>query len=217
MKETSKCRDSILAQLDESAQDFRFPDLEHGYSYTIDARLHGYADTERWALIVEVVGYNPRAGQVDDVLHTYGNCLTLGRPGFENDDFLARIDNFDEVEDPDEPETASGAAVVVRGRRIDLQAQSGEELSAVFRRSVPTHRDLLLADPDELRRRIPPDLPEVLRLEEWHQHNVHATKPSESQVYLQVADVLATGDPDQYRPTLPPNTPWSNWPESGGL
>lgn len=61
------------------------------------------------------------------------------------------------------------------------------------------------------------DVPEILRLEEWHQHDVHDTKPSESQVYLQVSDVLATGDPSHYRPTLLPNTHWSNWTESGGL
>ena len=39
----------------------------------------------------------------------------------------------------------------------------------LFRSLVPTHRDVLFADESELRRRIPADLPEVLRLEEWAQ------------------------------------------------
>ena len=217
MPDASKSTEWILAQLDKSAEDFTFPDLGHGYYFAIDSRLHAYADTDRWALIVEAVGYNPRAGDVIDVLHTFGNCLTGGQPGFENEDFLGRIDNFDEVEDDDQPETATGAAVVVRGRRIDLKAEPEEELIEVFRRLVPARRDLLLADTEELRRRIPADIPEVLRLEEWHQPDLFETKPSESEVYQQLAEVLATADPCRYRPTEQPNTHWSNWPDSGGL
>jgi len=29
--------------------------------------------------------------------------------------------------------------------------------------------------------------------------------------------VLATADASRYRPTLTPNTHWSNWPDSGSL
>lgn len=207
----------ILAQFDASAEDFTFPDLGHGYHFAIDARLHAYADFDRWALVVETVGYNPRAGDVLDVLHTYGNCLTSGGPGVENDDFLGRIDNFDDVEDEDEPETAGAANPVVRGTHLELSPQAGEDLSAVFRRLVPAHRDLLLADEVELRRRIPRDIPEILRLEEWHQPNLFETKPSHSEVYRQLAEVLATADPSRYRPSEEPNTHWTRWPDSGGL
>jgi hypothetical protein len=35
----------------------------------------------RWALVVEAVGYNPRAGNLIDVVHTFGNCLMSGAPG----------------------------------------------------------------------------------------------------------------------------------------
>ncbi|MBT9255294.1 hypothetical protein KMZ30_06855 [Phycicoccus sp. KQZ13P-1] len=147
--------DSILAQLDAAAEGFTFPDLGHGYYFAIDARLHAYADRDRWALVVETVGYNPRAGDVLDVLHTFGNCLTSGRPGFENDDFLGRTDNFNDVENEAEPETAAGVNPVVRGTQLDVSPEPGEDLSAVFRRLVPVHRDLLLADEIELRRRPP--------------------------------------------------------------
>ncbi|ADU47400.1 DUF7003 family protein [Intrasporangium calvum] len=217
MSDADKSLEWISVQLDKSAEDFTFPDLGHGYYFAIDARLHAHSDPDRWALVVEVVGYNPRGGDVLDVLHTYGNCLTSGDPGIDNEDFLGRIDNFEEVEDEDEPETATGADVVVRGSRIRLSAQPGEELSAMFRRLVPSHRHLLLADDVELRRRIPTDIPEILRLEEWHQPDLFETKPSQSEVYRQVAEVLATADPARYRPTEAPNTYWSNWPDSGSL
>jgi hypothetical protein len=205
----------ILAQLDEAAAGFGFPDLGHPYYYAIDARLHGYADDGRWAMVVETVGYNPRGRDVLDVLHTFGNCLTSGKPGFEEEDFRHRIDNFEEVED--DPETWSGSDVVVRGHRLHVDGRPGEDLWEVFRRLVPDHRGLLLADEAELRRRIPHDIPEILRLDAWHQPDVYETKPSESEAYRLVAEALSTRDPGRYRPTEEPNTHWSNWPDSGGL
>ncbi|MCF0092647.1 hypothetical protein [Micromonospora sp. MH99] len=208
----------ILDQLDAAAEDFRFPDLGHGYYFAVDARLHAYRDADRWALIVETLGYSPRAGNLIDVLHVFGNCLTTGQPGFGNEDFLSRIDNWDEIEDVDEPEIYCGNPIEVRGRRIAVAAEPGEELFDVFRRLVPEHRELLLADDVELRRRIPADLPEIMRLDRWHHPDlVQDTLPSRSTTFRQLADVLATGDASRYAPDLPPNTHWSHWPESGTL
>ncbi|EWM64142.1 MULTISPECIES: DUF7003 family protein [Micromonospora] len=181
-------------------------------------RLHGYRDAEQWALIVEAVGYSPRAGNLTDVLHVFGNCLTSGEPGYGNGDFLDRVDNWDETEDPDEPETYRGGPVVVRGQTIALAAEPGEDLVDVLRRLVPRHRELLLADEEELRRRIRVDIPEVLRLDQWnHPDLAGGLRPSESETFRQIADVLTTGDLRRYAPSLPPNTHWSNWPDSGSL
>lgn len=205
----------ILDQLDTAAEQFAFPDLGHGYYYAIDARLHAYRDARRWALIVEMVGYSPRAANVTDVLHVFGNCLTKGEPGYENEDFLDRVDNWDEIEDRDQPEMYCGTSIVVRGHRLAVPAEHGEELVDVLRRLVPDHRELLLADELELRRRIPADIPEIMRLDQWH-HPDDAL-PSQSTTFRQLADVFATGDVGRYAPDMPPNTHWSNWPESGTL
>ena len=43
------------------------------------------------------------------------------------------------------------------------------------------------------------------------------SRPSSYETWQQIAKVLATGNPHHYQPTLPPNTHWSNWPESGEL
>lgn len=48
--------------------------------------------------------------------------------------------------------------------------------------------------------------------EEWE-----TARPSSYETWQQIAKVLATGDTRYYRPTLEPNTHWSNWPESGSL
>lgn len=39
MSSEDKSAEWILGQLDQSAEDFTFPDLGHGYSFAIDARL----------------------------------------------------------------------------------------------------------------------------------------------------------------------------------
>ncbi|MDX3226325.1 DUF7003 family protein [Streptomyces sp. ME19-01-6] len=206
----------ILAQFDASAADFDFPDLGHVYYYAVDARMRLYRDEERWALIVEAVGYNPRAGNLIDKRHVYGNCLTVGEPGLLDEDFLQRLDNMDEVHDGEW--NYAGIPLIVRGRALEVAVEPGVRMWDACRALVPAHRDLLLADEAELRARIPADLPELLRLEEWHQpEDVCEEPPSESETYRQIAEVLATGDPARYRPTLKPNTHWSNWPESGWM
>jgi hypothetical protein len=145
----------VLAQLDQASADFQFPDLSHGYYYAVDARLHAFGDPARWALVIEAVGHNPRAGNLVDVIQTFGNCLTSGAPGYGNEDFHDRIDNMDDVESRDEPESYLGAApLVVRGHAIRVGAAKGEELSATFRRLVPAHRDLLFGDDAGVRRRL---------------------------------------------------------------
>ncbi|MET7372694.1 DUF7003 family protein [Micromonospora arida] len=208
----------ILDQFDTAAADFKFPDLGHVYYYAVDARLHAYRDAQRWALIVEVLGYSPRAGNLTDVLHVFGNCLTEGESGYTSEDILDRIDNWDEIEDVDQPEIYDGGSIVVRGRRITVAAERGEELVDVLRRLVPDHRELLLADEVELRRRIPADIPEIIRLDQWHHpYLLQDTLPSQSETFRQLADVLTTGDVGRYAPDIRPNTHWSNWPESGSL
>jgi hypothetical protein len=208
----------VLAQLDQAAIDFQFPDLGHGYYYAVDARIRAFGDAARWALVVEAVGYNPRAANLVDVVHTFGNCLTSGAPGYENEDFHGRIDNMDELESRDDPERYLGAVpLVVRGHLIRIDALEGEELSSTFRRLVPAHRDLLFGDHAEVRRRLPADLPQLLQLEEWNQPDLFETPPSQSETYQLIAMVLESLDPTRYRPTLAPNTHWSNWPDSGSL
>ena len=206
----------VLAQLDQAADDFQFPDLNHGHYFAVDARLHAFADAARWALVVEAVGYNPRAGNLIDVVHVFGNCLTSGEPGYEDEDFHSLIGNMDDVVAVMEPERYLGpASLIVRGHAVRVGAPKGEHLSSTFRRLVPAHRDLLFGNDDEVRRRLPADLPELLRLEEWNQPDPLVTRPSESETYQLIAAVLESLDPARYRPSLAPNTHWQNWPDSG--
>ncbi len=162
--------------------------------------------------------YNPCAGNLADVVHTFGYCLTSGAPGYENEDFHGRIENMDDVESRDDPERYLGATgLVVRGHAIGVDAPKGEELSSTFRRLVPAHRDLLFGDDADVGRRLPADLPQLLQLEEWNHPDLFEMPPSQSETYQLIAVVMESLAPTRYRPTLAQNTHWSNWPDSGSL
>ncbi|GAA1640778.1 hypothetical protein GCM10009679_52380 [Saccharothrix algeriensis] len=212
--------DEVLTQLDAAARAFHFADPDHGYLHAIDARLHAYRDEQRWAMVIEMVGYHSRAGNVIDVLHCFGNCLTGGAPGYGAGDFLERIENMHALEHVGQPGGRGGMVpVVVRGETLLARAEAGDQLWDVLRRLVPEYRDLLLADEQELRHRLPEDLPRVLVLQEWWHRDParHDQLPSQTETFQQLAQVLADGDVAAYRPTQRPNTHWSFWPESGTL
>lgn len=228
----------ILNQLDACARAFTFPMLDNGYVYLGDVRLTAYCDERRWALVIEVLGYGTREGGHDGVnnaLYCFGNCL-MRPPGTANEDFLSVTS--DGPEGPtfeDEfgfyvrPEARS---ILIRDELVALdltpEALTAREIELVdsprvngaemLRSLLPEHREALLAGDEELRSRLPSDLPEVLRLSGWHHPDVAGNElPSGSPTFQMIADVLASGDPGRYRPLDPPNTHWRNWPEGGTL
>ena len=90
-----KRSDKVLMQLDNCNSNFMFPFLDNGNVYLADTRMSVYANSSNWAIIIEVVGYNPRAWQTDgfdNCLYCYGNHLTK-KPGIDNDNFLFPIGN----------------------------------------------------------------------------------------------------------------------------
>ncbi|WP_460067494.1 DUF7003 family protein [Streptomyces sp. YKOK-I1] len=207
---------SILGQFDQHAGNGTFPDLNNGYVHPADVRLHLFGDTARWAMVVEILGYNPREASLSCVLYRYGNCLTGSGPGYGA--FLDRVDNMDEIDPEGTEEYVGEVPLVVNGTPLTVTAGAGTPLEEVFRELVPAHRELLLADGAELREEIPADLPLLLRLEEWNHPDDHwDTPPGGHETFRLLAEVLESGDPARYRPTLPPNTHWSNWPEAGTL
>jgi len=80
-------------------------------------------------------------------------------------------------------------------------------------------RDDVLANPEERRANIKPEMQLILQLEEWSHPNVvdKDCPPSTSETFQQLAKVLVTGDTTFYRPTGKANTHWENWPEGGTL
>jgi len=65
----------ILAQLDGCAEAFTFPILDNAYVYPADTRMTLFRDAERWAIVIEVLGFNSHmggTGGIDDALYCFG-------------------------------------------------------------------------------------------------------------------------------------------------
>ncbi len=237
MSQTAYTQGEILSQLDACCPDFTFPMLDNGYVYLADVRLSAYRTEAYWALIIETLGSNFRASGVYNALHCYGNCFAHPA-GLADDGIVAVLDDplnnpiFDE-EDRWDVQQEKGS-LRVRGKTIaydvsmkhllekgigeDTWDSGGVTITELVRSLLPEHHALLLATEEELRQRLPFDLPLVLRLDEWHHPDVVEDElPSGNEAFQMIADVFVSGDPMRYKPTLPPNTHWSNWLEGGTL
>lgn len=147
--------------------------------------------------------------------------------------FVYPIDAGDWQDDQnDEILAAEAREVVVRGQRqpipsVDEYAQRGIVVENPARVRVfelcrflaDVARDSVLATAPERRVSVLPDMTALLQLDEWHHPNVvdPDDRPSGSETFQQLAQVLATGDVAFYRPSQPPNTHWRHWPNGGTL
>ena len=69
--------DQILSKLENYKLGWycRFVELGHVYSYLIDGRLNVFKADDKWAIVSEILGYNPRAGSILLDISYFGNCL----------------------------------------------------------------------------------------------------------------------------------------------
>jgi hypothetical protein len=101
---------------------------------------------------------------------------------------------------------------------IELETPPQVHVFELCRYLADIEREKLLADAEERRISLPPDLRQILQLEEWHHPNlVESDLPSQSETFQQLARVLVTGDLSIYKPSHSSNTHWKNWPEGGLL
>lgn len=237
MSQSAYTQDEILHQLDLCAADYTFPVLDNGYVYLADVRLSAYRTDQYWALVIEQLGTDYRAGGLFNALYRFGNCF-VQTPGLANEDILAVMDSPDNYPIfPDEDHwdirikkgllrvrnelisyDVSPDNLLAHGITEDEQDMEAVTITELVRSLVPEHHALLMATEDELRRALPPEIPLILRLDEWHHPDViEAEIPSKNEAFQMIAEVLVSGDATKYKPTLPPNTHWSNWLESGTL
>jgi hypothetical protein len=228
----------ILKQLDTCAEVFTFPMLDNGYVHLANTQLRAYRDDARWVIVIEVVGFNYRAGGhdgIDNALYIYGNCLNHPA-GTSNNNFLFPTDDSDEGETFDDEASfylkPSIHSFLLRGQKypvchdrevytaigIELEEENTINAFEFLRFLIHETPDSFWATEAEIRVRIPSDIPEILTLKEWHHPDlVNEEIPSKNETFKQLAKVLETGDVKFYKPTKKPNTHWSNWPEGGSL
>ncbi|MEL6988675.1 MAG: hypothetical protein AAGK97_12700 [Bacteroidota bacterium] len=125
-------------------------------------------------------------------------------------------------------------------RKVGIEMNNSEDeigWCELGRYLVIEYSHLFRATDEELNKYLPEGLEKILVLDEWyHKDYVDAEDlmdmkdanvaedyfdrhgPFESyETYPMLAEVLATGNPQHYKPSLKPNTHWSFWPESGSL
>ena len=66
--------------------------------------------------------------------------------------------------------------------------------------------------PEPLRQKLQED---IIKRNESDRIEREKNRPGSYETWQQLADVIITGDVSLYKPTLKPNSHWSNWPESG--
>jgi hypothetical protein len=146
---------------------------------------------------------------------------------------LYPIDDESWIDDEDgERVSASASFLPLRGKPVPVPAPSDYASAGIVLQQPPRpfvfeltralafrDRDAVLATEDERRTNLQPDLQRILLLDDWHHPNVVDLEalPSGTETFRQLAEVAASGDTTHYRPSEPPNTHWSNWPDGGTL
>lgn len=237
-------KQDVLDVLDQCAEDFTFPMLDNGYVYPAAARLSVHADGTDWAIVVETLGYSPRAGQPDLNVATFTSKVPQPktRADYVNEsaylNYLTQhlhdaVEYFWPLEGDwsDDDSLPPGEIIRLRGEEVaapTVEACQGVGIKtersdglAVFeltRFFAETRRNDVLATPEERTKQVLPGLPQVLLLDEWHHPDlVVGQRPSDTRTFQQLAKVAVSGDAGKYEAPEPPNTHWSNWPEGGLL
>ncbi|MEO8403406.1 MAG: hypothetical protein ABI480_02385 [Chitinophagaceae bacterium] len=273
--------EEILFTLDhcDDAGLFNFISLSHPYVYLIDCRINVFRDSfGKWAIVSEVLGYNPRGESIRLEIRYFGNCLvnlevengqTYNYYNVEPIDW----DSFNETIE-NERLKPDAAFWLVRGVQIPLshnkqdyvddgiklREYKPDEISAeeVGRLIIQQDRHLFRATDAELNKSIPDGLDKILVIDEWyhkefsqsksafekkemlsrfdlsnefikqmiqqdlelkanHNKELWNDRPGSYETWQQIAEVIVTGDPSRYKPTVAPNSHWKNWPEGGTM
>lgn len=223
----------LLQQLDQCASIFTFPMLDNGYVYFGNAGLHVMQNYEKYAVVIDVWGFNPRSGQdgLSTILHVFGNCIK-GKPGFTDNvlDVVYPI-RTEEVQilNDDESYNCSVRQLMIRDSIIDIpteksiysenQIQIEEEIMVydVMRYLGIKHRSLVMADRNEILRRIN-FVPTTFRsFDKWlHPDVCNDELPSSSSTFQSIYEAIQRNSVDDL--VLPgDNIHFAHWPESGSL
>ena len=224
----------VLRELDEADAQNKFPSLLPWFP--IDVRLSAYRSDRYWALVIETLVFHQGRLGHDGMLtfiYCFGDSLP-GTPGVFYPELHVTTDGpSGPLLDPSEYDnliSPSARDMTIRDKVVPITteptayATAGIELldpprircHELLRLIAPKYRRLFFATETEIVQRIGEPMPLLLRLDEWrHPGAVAGERPSDSESFQMIADVIAHNDPSLYQPTEPPNTHWSNWPMAG--
>ncbi len=191
----------IINTLDNSHDGFycHFVSLNHGYSYLLDVRMNIFRDEKgSWAIAIERLGDNPRAGGIVLEIFYYGNCLVNLEPAnnrVTNVSYLYPVDpdsfmsTFDEngffIPDSDywlvrgEKISLKYSAIDFTNAGVVLQEHNKGMISSeeICRVVVHNHASVFRATDNELHKSIPRELKKIMVLNEWYQKDFVLQQP----------------------------------------
>ncbi|QUS56848.1 DUF7003 family protein [Pseudovibrio brasiliensis] len=238
---------AILGVFDQSAEAFIFPMLDNGYVYLAASRLSLFRSDEHWAAVFELFGFSPRAGHPDLSIVTIGSKLHdrdkpsdyMSEEAYNN--YLKNnphweVRKFSPIsneawKDERNPEfVAEQGEIILRGLSLEIPQVSAyaakhvileEEQPAAFelcRYLAFDHREALLATKAERSVSVPPEMKQIMLLDEWHHPDlVNGQAPSQTKTFQMLASVLEWNAPELYSVEEPLNNHWKYWPEGGSL
>ena len=239
-------KEDILKTLNNLSPYTFFLDLEHGYCHTAGSRISLYADDSRWAIVFEKSGYANRGSAGAIELNYFGNCLINLEKAGENHEYssnskvvtLIAPSEFDRIQSGFELVAQEALNVNVRDVHLPIEhdpekyRQKGIpiitynnpdhqiDFPSLIRYLEEENPEIFKASDEELALCLPKDLPKIFEIDTWHHISygiVDGPKPSEIETFQLIADILISKDTTIWKPTLPPNNDWRNWPKAGGL
>lgn len=214
---------SILDLLDESAREFRFPGFDNMNYYLGTARINAFRSPQNWAVVLEEILWWPAAEGIQQELFVFGTGLPeseLAFPGqpkwqqgliyWPHSPLECRFEDDGELSL--EGLSIRGQAIELKAEQIAAQPEVPERGFAIMVHLIERYRELLMCSPDELRRVVPPELELLVQLDQWQHPQVYAGElPSQNLTFQNLAQLLASGDLSQFRPTGEGNVDWRRW------
>jgi hypothetical protein len=224
----------VLNQLDDQARfdKMGFPAFGSSFRH-IDSRMSVFSDQDHWGILIETIEVNPHnIGHPRNlnIVFRFGNyvCLPVGLK--ENRSFIITSDGDDGPVFGDGYYLNQGVRTIrLRGHIVPvphalrIYERKGIELvnkaeiypEELLRALTPEYREYFFLTEEEKQTEFMEPIPLILQLEKWC-HPVETEegileKPSCCEAFQLIAKVIATCDPDEYKPTEKPNTHWSNW------
>jgi len=204
----------ILTHLDNYKWGYycQFIDLGHAYSFLIDSRLNVFrGDNDRWAIVAERLGYNPRAGSILLDIYYYGNCLVNLEQynGQDTNYYTVYPINWDSFAHSLDGEILTPEAQhwIVRDQKVKLSQDKQDYITAgielkeyepntiraeeAARLAIIKNREVFRAIDNELYKSLPPDLKKILVIDEWYHKDFNEiVQPKISDEHLlQVPDI----------------------------
>lgn len=187
-------KSDIFSELTDLSNPYKFfPDLNHGYVYLVTNRINLFGDDSRWAIVMEVTGYNNRSNNCELELYYFGNCLenldSVGNGSLTTNMkifILSKFSDLEKISHDFELISSTVDSVIIRGENIAIEHDKNKYLakgiefykeenpdglidySSLFRYLNEVHSELFHATKFELYSALPQNLDFIMRIDNWY-------------------------------------------------